>query len=278
MPALPYCNQRKTKMYPGIEIFGRTISSYGIAATIGILFAIFVPYFLAKKRGLDEIRMLFLMLITFASSLIGSHLLYGIVNYKLIITAVNNLDRIDSFQTLIDWIVEIFGGAVFYGGLITGLLGGWIYIKRTEKNPAPYIDMGATAIPLFHGFGRIGCFLSGCCYGVPSACGVTFHNSLVESANNVSRFPVQLAESALNFLLFLLLLTLFKKRKAQGKLMLLYLLIYPTYRFILEFFRGDEYRGFIGVLSTSQVISLLLFIFALIMLAVRSMRTDTTEK
>lgn len=259
-------------MLPTFELFGREFSMYAVCAVVGVLFALFVPYFMAKKRGYDEVKMLFVMLIAMASSLIGSHLLYGVVNYKLFITAIKNLDKITSFDMLIEWISEIFGGAVYYGGLITGIIGGWIYLKKTEKNTAPYADMGAVAIPLFHGFGRIGCFLGGCCYGVPSACGFTYHNALIEAANGVSRFPVQLVESALNFMLFFLLLSLFRKGRAPGKLIFLYLIIYPIYRFILEFFRGDTYRGFIGFLSTSQIVSILLIIFAVIMLIVTRKR------
>ena len=77
-------------------------------------------------------------------------------------------------------------------------------------------------------------------------------------ANGVARFPVQLVEAGLNFGLFFLLWTLLRKRRLPGRLLLLYLLIYPTYRFFLEFLRGDAIRGFLLGLSTSQVISLLL--------------------
>jgi phosphatidylglycerol:prolipoprotein diacylglycerol transferase len=91
---------------------------------------------------------------------------------------------------------------------------------------------------------------------------------LVEAANGVRRFPIQLVEAGLNLLLFFLLWYLFKKEKLQQRLLYLYFLIYPIIRFTLEFFRGDSYRGFLFGLSTSQLISILLFLYAVIMLVV----------
>jgi phosphatidylglycerol:prolipoprotein diacylglycerol transferase len=258
-------------MIPNIEIAGRVIAPwYMLAALAGILIALFFSYFLAKKHGYDEVTVFITLLVGAGTSLIGSHLLYGIVNYRLIITALNNLDKITSFEVFLQWMQEIFGGAVYYGGLITGMIGGWLYLRHAEKGDrAPYVDMCAIALPLFHGFGRIGCFLAGCCYGVESSCGITYHHSIIESANGVSRFPVQLVESALNFLLFLLLWMLFRKGRARGRLLWLYLLIYPIYRFILEFFRGDTYRGFIGFLSTSQIVSVILVVISAAVLIVK---------
>ncbi len=264
-------------MIPNFEIAGRTIAPwYMLAALAGILTSLFFTYFLAKKRGYDEVSVFIALLVGAGTSLIGSHLLYGIVNYRLIITAVTNLDKLDSFGTFINWVQEIFGGSVYYGGLITGMIGGWLYLRHAVKGDrAPYVDMCAIALPLFHGFGRIGCFLAGCCYGVESSCGFTYHYSVIESANGVSRFPVQLCEAALNFLLFFLLWQLFRRNKARGKLIWLYLLIYPIYRFILEFFRGDTYRGFVGFLSTSQIVSLIFIVISAIVLIVKSKKEKT---
>lgn len=255
-------------MFPTFDLFGRTLSTYAICALVGVLFALFLPYIILQKQKYNEVRYVILMLIAFASSLIGSHLLYGIVNYQLFFTFLKSFDQIHSFSDFIDWITQIFGGAVYYGGLITGMLGGYIYLKKTEHDMSPYADMGAAAIPLFHGFGRIGCFMGGCCYGVECSFGFTYTHSLVEAANGVSRFPVQLFESGANFLLFGLLLLLYLKKRMRGKLAFLYLIIYPIIRFILEFFRGDTYRGFVGFLSTSQIVSLLLIVFAVVMLIV----------
>ncbi len=258
-------------MIPNIVIFGKSLAPwYMLCALAGILFTLFFSYFLAKKHGYNEVTIFLALLVAGAASLIGSHLLYGLTNIQYIIKVFNDLEKIDSFETAVKIFTSIFGGSVYYGGLITGIIGGWLYIRRAEKvDRTPYYDMGAVAIPLFHVFGRIGCFLGGCCYGVECSFGFTYHYNPIEIANGVPRFPVQLVEAALNLALFFLLLTLFRKNRAKGKLLYLYLLIYPVYRFILEFFRGDAYRGFLFGLSTSQLISIVLFAIALIVLIIK---------
>ena len=150
--------------------------------------------------------------------------------------------------------------------VIGGMLAVYIYLKKKKLPMNIFTDIATIIIPLFHFFGRIGCFLVGCCYGVESDIGFTYHHSLIESANHVNRFPIQLVEAVYNLGLFFLLYYLLKNNKLKGKLLGLYLIIYPIGRFIFEFFRGDEYRGFLFGLSTSQIISVLLLIFGIFLL------------
>ena len=92
--------------------------------------------------------------------------------------------------------------------------------------------------------------------------------------NDVCRLPVQLIESVCNLLIFLLIFYLFQKRIMEKRLIFLYMLIYPVVRFTLEFFRGDEIRGFVFGLSTSQWISIFLFAAAVIGLTVAHFRKN----
>lgn len=248
----------ETIMIPNIDLFGRTISPYMLTALAGVLVVLFYAQSLAKKRGLDEIHTLYMLLYGFVGVLLGGSILYGITNLELIVYTLQNLWQIDSFTAFIDRIVLIFGGSVFYGGLI-GCVGICLYyLKRKALPLGPYADIGAVCIPLFHFFGRMGCFLSGCCYGVAWEHGIVYHHSPAESANGIPRFPVQLVEAVLNLMLFLLLRHWLKKDRLKNRLLAVYFSVYPVYRFILEYFRGDEYRGFVGIFSTSQFISLLL--------------------
>lgn len=246
-------------MFPTFELFGRVISMYMICALVGILLVLLFTYKLAKKRGLDEIQMLFMMLFAFGGVLIFSHILYACTVPQEVWYFFTHLGDIKSLDDFFNRISRVLGGSVFYGGLIGAMIVFFVYTKVKKLNFGDYSDIAAMAVPLFHFFGRIGCFLSGCCYGAEWEHGITYEHSLVEAANGVPRFPVQLVEAVLNLLLFFLLFYLYKKGKAAHKILALYLLIYPTYRFILEFFRGDTYRGFVGFLSTSQFISVILF-------------------
>ncbi len=130
-----------------------------------------------------------------------------------------------------------------------------------EPVPGPLVQPGSSSHSLFHIFGRIGCFLGGCCYGLPSAWGVVYRYSPVAEANGLVRFPVQLVEAAWNLVLFLLLAWL-QRRGSPICCPCIWSSIPPA-RFLLEFFRGDAYRGILLGLSTSQWISLFLFPAAL---------------
>lgn len=247
------------KMFPTFELLGKTIGMYSVMAVVGLLAAGIFACQTAKKRGHDNNTMIEFLLVIGIGVLLGGHILYGLTNIQVLIKLVQNLDVIQSVGDFFIAMQYIFGGAVFYGGLFGGMLAGFIYAKR-KKLPLPaYSDILAPAVPLFHLFGRIGCFLGGCCYGMESAFGFTYTHALLPQANGVSRFPVQLAEALINLLLFLLLWGLLRKNMGKGKLFNLYLILYSAARFILEFFRGDELRGFIFGLSVSQFISVFLF-------------------
>lgn len=251
-------------MYPTIEIFGKQIGTYPLLAAAGFLIAGLLACICAKKRKEDENDMIVFFLVAAVGALVGSHLLYGITNFHFIIELFQNLSIITSFQKFIQILLMIFGGSVFYGGLLGGGLFCFIYLRKKKLNPSFYWDVAAFSVPLFHTFGRIGCFLGGCCYGIECSWGLTYTQSLVTPANNVPRFPIQLLEAALNLMLFVLIFLLFQKQKLKGRLIFVYLTCYPVIRFVLEFFRGDAYRGFLWRLSTSQIISLLILLAELI--------------
>ena len=247
-------------MFPGFNIGSFFIGSYGICAAIG-LFAAFPPALVRYKKLEGKFIPLFIVCMWAAVGVfLGMHLLYGITN----ISNWKALFSAESFGEFAELFYKIFGGAVFYGGLIGGIIAGLISI-RVQKLPADTAaDCLAPAIALFHGFARIGCFMAGCCYGVEYEHGITFANSIVESANGVPRVPIQLFEAGFEFLLAALLwFLLLKVPRERGKLLALYLMIYSAGRFILEFWRGDDYRGFIFGLSVSQFIGVLVFLSAM---------------
>ena len=244
-------------MLGSFNFFGKEIGYYPLMALIGALTAGVFCFITAKKRGLNEVKMVFLLLFSAIGIFLGGHILFGITNIGIFGAFLNVKD----FSQFLYVFTTIFGGQVFYGGLIGGIIAGSVYAKATRLNNfADYTDIAAAAIPLFHCFGRIGCFLGGCCYGIESEFGFTFEHALIEQANGVNRFPVQLLEAGFNLALFLVLWQLLRKNKLKNHLLSLYLIVYPIGRFCFEFLRGDEYRGFLFGLSTSQIISILLII------------------
>ncbi|MCF0145663.1 MAG: prolipoprotein diacylglyceryl transferase [Eubacterium sp.] len=241
-----------------INIFGFTIPSYGLMILIGIAAANFaaLPLIRIKKADINE----FVILEGYAAlgALIGSKLLYFLVSFQSIdwsrMTDLIYLSRM------------MQNGFVFYGGLIGGLLflclGGRIHRIDFGSYLRNFIFM----VPLAHGFGRIGCFLSGCCYGIPyDGPGAVIFPEGSFALSGVPLFPVQLTEAVCLFVLAGILFVLTLKTKFSFTLEC-YLITYAVLRFILEFFRFDEARGRFGPFSTSQWISIILFAAGLFLL------------
>lgn len=247
-------------MIQNFTILGKTFSAYMICALIGIFVMGIYAVHRAKKKGIDDIDFTVMLLWAALGVLAGGHILFGITNIPNIYQV---LQGGISWATLKQALLY-FSGSVFYGGLIGAVVAGSIYAYKKKMPMAECMDIMAAGIPLFHFFGRVGCFLSGCCYGMEISNGIIYHHSIVESANGVPRLPVQLIEAAGNLVLFYTLHLLGKKEAAKGRLLYIYFICYGCMRFILEFFRGDAYRGIWFELSTSQWISIGLIIFALI--------------
>ena len=260
-------------MFPSFDILGRTFYSYSVMAAVGLLIAGVFICRQAGKRGLDTNRVIILLLLICVGIMAGGHILYGITNFDKLRLFKEVTDVRSFFQT----VGTIFGGSVFYGGLIGGAATGFVSARIMKLETKPCMDIIAPGIPLFHSFARVGCFLGGCCYGVECDIGFTYTNSLSAAANGVSRFPVQLLEAGGNVVIFLILWYLLEKGKLRGRLLSLYLILYPILRFLDEFLRGDAIRGFVGPLSTSQFISILLFIVGITTMIIGSRQAKRKE-
>ena len=156
-------------------------------------------------------------------------------------------------------------GITFYGGFLGAVISLLVLLvitrNKTARTVKEWFDLLTLPFICFHIFGRIGCFLGGCCYGkiTNSFLGVVFPDNIAQGIihNGVKRYPTQLFEAAALTVIF------FSIRKTRHKFTN-YLILYGVTRFILEFFRGDE-RGFIsGIFSPSQIVALVLVIIATI--------------
>lgn len=260
-------------MFPSIEIFGIEVSTYGICTSVGLILMFLTAFLLSRRYRILVEDILFGELFSLVGAFIGAHILFALTNADKI---YNSLTEFFSKQQPLSrlWdIVNIYmGGMVFYGGLFGGLLFGVLYCKIRKINIENFSDCFAVAIPLFHCFGRLGCFFSGCCYGIESEFGFTATHSTLLSCNYVNRFPVQLLESCVNVIIFAALLLLFQKRILNGRLIYIYLVTYGVARFLIEFLRDDTYRGIYFGLSTSQWISIVVVIISAIILIKKNKR------
>ena len=227
-----------------------TVHGYGLFIAIGVIAALLVAMYRAKKHGLDKELVFNITLLVAITGILGAKLLYIILNWK---------------DFIADPVKGLTEGFVVYGGIILGIVVGYIYIKRKKAVFSDYFDIIMPGVAIAQGFGRIGCFMAGCCYGVECdgpMCVVFPENSLAPSG--VSLFPTQLVSALGNFLIAAILILASRKLKYSGFTGSLYLVLYAVGRFAIEFFRADE-RGNIGPLSTSQFISIIMIAVAVVL-------------
>ena len=244
-------------MLPYIYVFGFPIPMYGLLAIVGFVLAVAVAMSLAKRYGLPPIDVLFASFYCAIGIVLGAKLLYFIT---MLPKFISNFDVF--LKNPFGVLMYVFGGLVFYGGLIGGALGVIIYCKQFKVPLKPFMSVTAPAIPLMHAFGRLGCLCAGCCYGMEydGFGAITYpHNEFTEGMSGVSRFPTPLVETGVNIILFIFLYLYVRKGKRKdGSAIGIYLIVYSVMRFLLEFVRGDMIRGGVLSLSTSQWISIIL--------------------
>lgn len=248
-------------MLPYISILGKTYATYGVLAFAGIAIALCVGiFYFSKFYDIKKEDLFYASLFALIGIGIGAKLLYIIT---IIPSVIRNFNAID-FKTLISMLMQ--GGFVFYGGLIGGILGLLVYSKVFKISFKKLCLILIPVVPLFHSIGRIGCLCAGCCYGMEyhGFGSITFYNTDF-APTGIPLFPMQIVESICNLLIFIVILLTYKKFKGTLKTISLYAILYSIVRFILEFYRGDIARGILLGLSTSQWISIALFIVGVIL-------------
>ena len=235
-----------------------TVHGYGLMIGIGFILAMLLAEYRAKRLGLREEAIIDITIIAGISGFLGAKLLYVIVE----------------FDEFIKNPKAVLGSAGFvvYGGIIAGVL------------------CCMPEIALAQGFGRIGCFLAGCCYGreTTSHFGVIFPVGSQAPAG-VKLIPTQLISAGADFLHMIILLVIAynysftagrKKGKSKympaGDIGYIYMILYGIGRFLIEFLRND-YRGEVGFLSTSQFISIFFVICGVGLLVFNKLHSKQVE-
>ena len=226
---------------PYIDIFGIHISTYTIFMLLAVIFA-FIAYKLTKTKMDDTDKSSRALIIIFAllGGIIGAKLPILIFNYDLLFQYPANINL-------------IFSGKTIIGGLIGGYFSVRILKKRLNINLKVGNDIAAPAA-LGMAIGRLGCFFRGCCYGIeaPQCLGIDFHDGIY-------RYPTQLYELVFDFVLFIFLLYIKKKKEPKPGVLFRYLLnYYLTFRFFIEFIRESD--RIIYFISYYQIICLICLI------------------
>ena len=218
----------------------------------------------ARREKLDPEVILDMAFWIFVSGLIGARTFYCIQYWG---RDIHNI-----WEALQYW----RGGIVYYGSIVGGTIGFFTYRFFHPFPIRPYLDTVAPSIAVGTFFGRLGCFLNGCCYGdactLPWAVSFPARSPAVGSPGRIgpdltctrcqgrSRATRPSSTRPLDGLVLLLLLTAYYPlRRRDGEVMGLLMLTYPITRFLIEFLRNDESAFFAG-LTISQNISLLLLL------------------
>jgi phosphatidylglycerol:prolipoprotein diacylglycerol transferase len=261
-------------MYPEIFRIGSfPINTYGVFLALAFLCAILITVRLARRDGLPSEKIYDLSLWMLLAALVGSKILmlFTEPEYRDHPLRLVSLDFLRS-------------GGVFYGGLLGAVLAGYLLMKRCQLPWWKTADACAPGIAIGNFFGRQGCFAAGCCWGKPTTLpwGVKFTelgHEITGVPTDTYLHPTQLYESFAMLLVFLFLLWLHKHKRFSGQVILAYALLYSIIRFAIEFVRDDPRGDVLGLttltgLSTSQLISIVVGISALIVLIVRRRRAN----
>ncbi|MGI8838319.1 MAG: prolipoprotein diacylglyceryl transferase [Pyrinomonadaceae bacterium] len=265
-------------MFPELFRIGNfPINTYGVFLALAFLCAILIAVRLGARDGLPKERIYDLSLWMLLASLIGSKvlMLFTEPEYRDHPLQLLSLDFLRS-------------GGVFYGGLLGAIVTGYFLMKRYKLPWWKTADACAPGIAVGNFFGRLGCFSAGCCWGKPTTLpwGVKFTelgHEITGVPIDVHLHPTQLYESFSMLIVFFFLLWLHKHKRFSGQVILLYALLYAIIRFLIEFVRADPRGDVFGLtsltgLSTSQLISIVVGLGALVLLIVRWRRASFTTK
>lgn len=257
-------------MLPYINLFGKfELPLYGIIFLTAAFIATCIVRSMAPKYHIAKEDVSFSVVYGMLGLAVGAKAFFFFSRLPDMVIHFDTAIKVIQMD-FIAFVNYAFGGWVFYGGLIGFVIGMYVYCRLYKVDFVGVLDLCTPFLPLVHGFGRIGCFMAGCCYGIEYHGPLAIHfpyNKIIPELNEVPRFPVQLTEAFCNFIMFGILFMLMRKGKfRQGKLVGVYLIYYVIMRFSLEFLRGDIARGKWGTLSTSQLVSLILLPIAILVI------------
>lgn len=248
-------------MYPILlEIGSLKLYSYGLFLALGFITAIWFTKRNARFYGISHQTVSDLFFTILVAAIFGARLLYVVINWG------------DFKENFTDVFKIWNGGLVFFGGFIAASLAAVVFCRIKKLEIWKTADVLAPGLALGHSLGRFGCLFAGCCFGrtcdLPIA--LTFTNPASLAPLHTALHPTQLYMVGTNFVLFLILLAIQKRKRFTGMVFLSYVMLYSLFRAIVEYFRGDFRGDFIfEFISLSQGIGLLVSCVALVFMIIK---------
>lgn len=240
-------------MHPEFFSIGNfTVHGYGFMIMTGAILAYFyMAVTLKRDLNIEAEKIQTLAILVIVAAFVGGKLFFYFEEPSYYFHPWSNMFK--NFRT----------GFVFYGSLIFAIPTTVWYFRKQKWPVWPLLDRFAIAACILHMCGRMGCFLAGCCHGLPTNVpwAVTFTDPVSQAEPlNTPLHPTQLYEVFMIGVILLILIQLYRYKKFDGQIFLIYIMLYAVGRGIVEMFRGDLRRGFIieGILSHSQMISIVI--------------------
>lgn len=218
-------------------LFGLEIRWYGLLMASGMLIASILLQRFAQKKGYDKDMIYDFLLVIIPTAVVASRLWYVLFNleyYSQHPASILNLRE---------------GGLAIQGGVMGGIIAGWIFAKIKKVDFWDLADMVAPGLILAQAIGRWGNFANGEAHGGPTDLPWAI------TVDGVKVHPTFLYESIWNVMVFAVLLWVMKRQKFTGQIFLLYGILYSIGRFFIEGMRTDSLM--IGSFRTAQLLSVL---------------------
>lgn len=233
-------------MYPILFEFGPiTIYSYGLVLFIAVFVSLSLLVKEAVERDYKRDKILDLGITILLSGIIGSRLLYVLLNLDFYLRNPKEIFMLHH------------GGLAIFGGILVAVIAILVFCRFNKLHFLKIVDLIVPFVALGHSIGRIGCFLNGCCYGMPSKFGIYFpiHNEVL--------IPTQLISSLLLLILFVILRLKQSRPHQDGAIFVTYIILYSAIRFFVEFIRADSPRFLLG-LTIFQYFCIVLFVLGVL--------------
>jgi phosphatidylglycerol:prolipoprotein diacylglycerol transferase len=244
-------------MYPILFKFGSIgIHTYGVVLVIAFFFSLWLVKKDAKRLNIDEKTIDELATYLLIGGLAGARIYYACFYDPI-------------YYLKYPWTLLFIweGGLAIHGALIGGVLSAVLFCKKRKLNFWQIADLVSPFLILGQAIGRIGCFLNGCCYGLPTnkPWGVIFPKGSFAyyKYGMVAVHPTEIYEMVLDFIGFFILFFLRKRIKIKGFLFCFYLIYYSVIRFFVSFFRGDSLYLWGTNIRIAQLTSIVVIIISL---------------
>ncbi len=243
-----------------LEIGEFQIYSYGFMISLAVIVGLFLLYRQGRRVGYDPEMLLESVLFLCVSGIIGARLLHVLLSWETYSQDFSQVLRLRD------------GGLSYHGALGLALLVFFIWCRWRGFSFLHLADLYVPYVALGYAFGRVGCFLNGCCYGVESDVPWAV---VIPVVDQLPRHPVQLYAAAASLAIFVVLWYMYRIRPFAGFNLLLLMALYGLMRFGVEFFRDSE--PFWNSLSLAQVASLALFLAAGVLIVVITWKTRSKQ-